>query len=372
MKIVVDENIPLAVEAFSTFGEVTAVAGREIDNKLLADAEMLLVRSVTPVDGALLEGTPVKFVASATIGIDHIDTVYLKEHNIGFAHAPGSNADSVAEYILAALCVISGWGERKLSEMTLGIIGVGNIGSRVFRHALTLGMNPVLCDPPKKRLLRSEMYRPLQQVLETSDIITLHVPLTTSGEDATVEMVNRNFLASVKRKAVLINTSRGKVIDSAAVLDRRKDLGGLVLDVWENEPGISADLVNVTDIATPHIAGYSYDGKVRGTKAVYDAACAWFFKQPEWEPDITDAPVELQLSEEYEPFSNAILQAYPIENDDRALRKIISLEKDEQPRYFDELRRTYPKRREFPSYSIRKGSCSGEVLEKLRRLGFSG
>ena len=372
MKIVVDENIPLAVEAFSTFGEVTAVAGRKIDTNLLRDAEMLLVRSVTRVDGALLEDTPVKFVASATIGIDHIDTAYLREHNIGFAHAPGSNADSVAEYILAALCVISGWDERKLSDMTLGIIGVGNIGSRVFRHALTLGINTVLCDPPKKRLLRSEMYRPLQEVFDTADIITLHVPLTTDGEDATHQMVNRNFLASVKKKAVLINTSRGKVVDGAAVLDRRKDLGGLVLDVWEHEPGIATDLVNVTDIATPHIAGYSYDGKVRGTKAVYDAACAWFFKDPEWVPDIAETPVELTLSAEYEPFSNAILQAYPIENDDRALRKILSLEKDEQPRYFDELRRTYPKRREFSNYTIRKDCCSDEVLEKLKRLGFSG
>jgi erythronate-4-phosphate dehydrogenase len=372
MNIVVDENIPLAAEAFSTFGSVTAVSGRAIEASMLRETQMLLIRSVTRVDAALLEGSAVKFVASATVGIDHIDTDYLKANNIGFAYAPGSNADSVAEYVLSALCVISGWGKRSLSDLTLGIIGVGNIGSRVFRHAITLGMNVILCDPPKKRLLHSELYRPLNEILENADVISLHVPLTTAGEDATFRMVNRNFLASVKKGAVLINTSRGRVIDEVALLDRRKDLGGLVLDVWENEPAINPDLVNVTDIATPHIAGYSYDGKLRGTKALYDAACAWFFKTPEWEPALTDAPVELSLSNEYEPFSHAILQAYPIENDDRGLRKIVALEKVEQSRHFDDLRRNYPKRREFSGFTIRKDSCGKEVLQKLMSLGFQG
>lgn len=372
MKIVVDENIPLVVEAFSRFGEVVAVAGRSIDNHLLADADMLLVRSVSKVDKSLLDGTPVKFVGSATIGIDHIDTNYLADNSIGFAHAPGSNADSVAEYVLAALCVIAGWGDRKLFDMTLGIIGVGNIGSRLFRHALTLGMNLVLCDPPKKRLQNSELYRPLREVLDTADIISLHVPLTTSGDNATIQMINRNFLASLKKNAVLINTSRGKVVDEAALLDRRKDLGGLILDVWNNEPGISTELLNVADIATPHIAGYSYDGKVRGTKALYDAACAWYFKPPEWEPSISEAPVELTIGEGSEPFSHAILQAYSIENDDRALRKLLQMDKEEQPRYFDELRRNYPKRREFSNFTIKSGCCSDDVLKKLKRLGFQG
>ena len=372
MKIVVDENIPLVMEAFSRFGEVVAVPGRSIDNRLLADTEMLLVRSVTKVDKMLLDGTPVKFVGSATVGIDHIDTEYLGENSIGFAHAPGSNADSVAEYVLAALCIISARTGRELSDLTLGIIGVGNVGSRVFRHALTLGMNLVLCDPPKKRLQNSELYRPLREVLENADIISLHVPLTTAGDDATIQMVNRNFLASVKKNTVLINTSRGKVIDEAALLDRRKDLGGLVLDVWNNEPRISNDLVNTADIATPHIAGYSYDGKVRGTKALYDAACAWYFKKPEWKPMISEVPAELILDEEHGPVSRAILQAYPIENDDRALRKILTMDADEQPRYFDELRRSYPKRREFGNFTIKPGCCSDEIREKLKHVGFHG
>ncbi len=372
MNIVVDENIPLAKEAFSTFGSVTPLPGRAIEASMLRETQMLLVRSVTRVDAALLEGSEVKFVASATVGIDHIDTDYLKANNIGFAYAPGSNADSVAEYVLSALCVISGWGKRPLTDLTLGIIGVGNIGSRVFRHAITLGMNVILCDPPKNRLLHSELYRPLKEVFERADIISLHVPLTTAGEDATFQMVNRNFLASVKKGAVLINTSRGKVVDEAALLDRRKDLGGLVLDVWENEPAINPDLVNVTDIATPHIAGYSFDGKVRGTKALYDAACAWFFKTPGWEPELPDAPVELSLSSEFEPLSHAILQAYPIENDDRSLRKIVSLDKEEQSRYFDELRRNYPKRREFSGFFIRQDFDAGEVVQKLKAIGFQG
>ena len=372
MRIVVDENIPLVQESFSTFGEVVAVSGRSIDKEILSGADILLVRSVTRVDKALLDGTTVKFVASATIGIDHIDTGYLRENNIGFAYAPGSNADSVAEYILAALCVSTGWNEKKLHDLTLGIIGVGNIGSRVFKHALTLGIKPLLCDPPKKRLVHSEMYRPLHEVLAQADIISLHVPLTMEGEDKTMHMVDRSFLTHMKKGAVLINTSRGKVVDETALLDRRGELGGLVLDVWESEPAINTELLNVTDIATPHIAGYSFDGKIQGTKALYDAVCAWHFKKPEWQPDIKDEKKELTLTEGDEPVSMAVLQAYPIENDDRALRKILQLEKEEQPRYFDELRRNYPKRREFSSFSLKKECCSDDVLQKLKRLGFQG
>jgi erythronate-4-phosphate dehydrogenase len=373
MHIVVDENIPFGKEAFSRFGDVTAVAGRTLSRSALHDTEMVLVRSVTNVNEELLDDTPVKFVASATIGIDHIDLAYLHKSNIGFAYAPGSNAESVAEYIVAALVVLSRRTGRGLDDLTIGIIGVGNVGSRVCKHALTLGCRTLLCDPPKKRLTQCEMYRSLDEVLAESDIVSLHVPLVTTGDDRTMCMVDTPFIDRMKQGAVLMNTSRGKVVDEASVLSRRDHLGGLVLDVWDNEPAINSDLVNIADIATPHIAGYSFDGKVRGTLAIYNAACAYFYCEPEWSPPPTlfqEPTAEIVVSNSADSFYNTILQAYPIETDDRLLRKIISLEKAEQPHYFDELRKKYPKRREFPCFSVRGGGCKKETLEKLRRLGF--
>ena len=374
MRVIADENIPYAKEAFSTFGEVETYPGRTVSQDHLNEADILLVRSVTTVDEKLLEGTPVKFVASATIGIDHIDVSYLKGRNIGFAYAPGSNADSVAEYIMAALYTISGKISRPLSDMTLGIIGVGNIGSRVFKHATTLGLTTLLCDPPKKRLINSEMYRSLEEVLAGSDIVTFHVPLIVGGTDRTERMIDKSLLSRMKKGAVLINTSRGRIADEPAIIGHRDLLGGLVLDVWNNEPSINNELVAITDIATPHIAGYSFNGKIRGTKAMYEAACAWFFIKPTWTPPeelLADRTSEIEIGNAIDPIGMVIQQAYRIKTDDANLKKILQLEKSEQGNYFDNLRKKYPRRLEFPHYSVKRAECPDSIVKQLRMLGFS-
>lgn len=373
MKIIADENIPLVKEAFSEFGEVHTVSGRKISRELLHDASIVLVRSITDVNQALLEGTNVKFVGTATIGTDHIDCKYLKENSIGFAYAPASNADSVAEYIVAAMLTMIKKKKMKLSDITLGIIGVGNVGSRVVRHASTLGIKCLLNDPPKKRLTQSDIYVPLQQVLEKSDIITIHVPLITSGEDVTYHMVSHEFLGKMKQGVFLINSSRGKVIDEKSLRAVHSRLGGLVLDVWENEPGINLETLKMADICTPHIAGYSYDGKLRGTQMMYDAACAFFFRSPSWhipEEMTTQIVGTIDISNSTDPVYDSVNKAYPIMEDDHRMRKIIDKEKYEQEKYFDELRKTYPRRDEFSHYMIKIRNEQSTIAITLSSLGF--
>ena len=258
MKIIADKNIYKVEEAFSALGEVVMFPADGINQKLLSDsgAEVLLVRSVTRVDAALLEGTPVKFVASASIGVDHVDVEYLRGQSVGFAHAPGSSADSVAEYVAAALleiCAKSGRGPRGLK---LGVVGVGNVGSRVCRLAGALGFECLLNDPPKKELTGSDVYRPLEELLSDCDVISLHVPLVEAGPGATLHMVNGEFVSRMKQGAALINTSRGRVVDEESFRAACPRLGVAALDVFENEPAVSVETLRLAGIATPHIAGY--------------------------------------------------------------------------------------------------------------------
>jgi erythronate-4-phosphate dehydrogenase len=373
-KVIADENIPLVKDAFAEFGSVTTVGGRNITKEMLADASMLLVRSITNVNRELLEGTPVKFVATATIGTDHIDLNYLRDNNIGFAYAPASNADSVAEYVTAAMLTLAKKRNVRLSDLTLGIIGVGNVGSRVYRLAGTLGMKCLLNDPPKKRLTQSDIYVPLDTLLGNADIITVHVPLNTQGEDLTYRMINHDFFTKAREGVILINTSRGKVVDEKSVRAFRDKLGGLVLDVWEGEPGISTETLKMTDIGTSHIAGYSYDGKLRGTQMIYDAACAFFFRQPSWhipESITTEIVSTIDISESKNPVYDAVLSAYPVMRDDSALRKIADKgTREEQEKYFDELRKKYPRRDEFSHYTIKCKKEQSAVAILLSNLGF--
>lgn len=374
MKIIADENIPFVQEAFAGFGEVTVVPGRQINRALLHDVDMLLVRSVTRVDEELLGGTPVSFVASATIGLDHIDLPWLKQENIGFAYAPSSNADSVAEYVVSALLHLAMQKGVRPEDLCMGVLGVGNVGSRVFKHALTVGMRTVLCDPPKKKLTQCELYQPLEVLLSEADVISLHVPLTTETDDATYHMVNAGFIDRIKPGAILINTSRGSVIDEAALASRGDHLGGLVLDVWEDEPLIGESTLKRANIATPHIAGYSFDGKIRGTVMIYEAASAYFFKKQVWAPsdaifkDLENA-IKLPGQDDVQ-LADVVLQAYPIMQDDALMRTMANLPREKQADYFDELRRTYRKRREFSHYRLPKDCCSEVLKAQLCQLGF--
>ncbi len=374
MKIIADANIPFVEEAFKDFGEVHTLPGRDIKPEVLKGATILLVRSITTVDQNLLEGSGIKFVATATIGTDHVDTDYLAQNNIGFAYAPGSNADSVAEYMTAALFELAEKRGKKVHELSLGIIGCGNIGSRVFRHAQALGMHCLLNDPPKKKISGSSSYLPLEKVLRESDIVSLHVPLNMQGNDATYHMVNNGFLLEMKKNADLINTSRGRIVDEKVLRANRNRLNSVVMDVWENEPNISVESLKATDIATPHIAGYSYDGKVKGTSMIYESACAFFFKKPVWSMSDALKSEEMKtidLSNSTDPAAEAVRNAYPIMRDDKDFRALGGIPEKKRGEYFDSLRRDYPKRLEFSHYKIQGVSRESNEHTQLSRLGFS-
>jgi erythronate-4-phosphate dehydrogenase len=372
MRILADSNIMFVEEAFSDFGDMTIAEGREISSAQVKNADILLVRSVTKVNESLLAGSSVKFVASATTGTDHVDLRYLRDHSIGFVHAPGSNANSVAEYIVAALVRLSSVTGKRLENLTLGIIGVGNIGSRVLSLGRALGMHCLLCDPPKKASTGNDIYLQLPTVLKESDIVTLHVPLITSGPSVTHRMVNADFLGSMKRGASLINASRGDVLDEQSLRDHRGHLGFLVLDVWNNEPRPDPRTVALCDLATPHIAGYSWDGKVRGTEMIYAGACSYFFKQKKWRfPSTGIQSKPLVSTIEAQSIAEAVNHAYPILEDDALFRKIVSIDPAKRGEFFDEMRADYPKRFEFCNYSVVPGGAlPATVLSTLELLGF--
>jgi len=373
MKLVADKQIYKVEEAFADMGSVTAVSGGMISREMLSDADILLVRSVTQVNAALLEGTPVKFVASASIGVDHVDVDFLRENSIGFAHAPGSSADSVAEYVAAALIEICAKSGKALGETTLGIIGAGNVGSRVFALARALGMECLLNDPPKKALTGSEVYRPLEEVLERGDVVSLHVPLIESGDGPTYHMVDANFVSRMKQGAALINTSRGRVIDESGFKASRSRLGAVALDVFEKEPAINVETVSVADIATPHIAGYSLDGKLRGTDMIYRSASAFFFKEARWDAGSCDLRLqkrEIDLRNSDDPVRDGIKGAYPIMADDEQFRRIYSVPQDELVKFFEGLRANYPKRLEFPHFKLTISESQKAAAAALAELRF--
>jgi len=370
MKITADENIPMVKKVFDHIGEVKLVSGRDMNNDILKDSDILLVRSITKVDEKLLNRTNVKFAATATIGEDHIDKEYLKSRNIGFSSAPGSNAQSVAEYVFTALFELSKKYKFNLREKTIGIIGVGNVGSRVKKIAETLGLIILLNDPPKKRETGDPLYIDIETLLANSDIVTTHVPLNKTGNDATYQLINDGFLSLMKDKSILINSSRGKVMDESSIIKNRKKLSGLILDVWADEPDINTDLLKIADITTPHIAGYSYDGKINGTQMIYEACCKYFVIESKWNIDISDDSLVLKLKKSKELLYDAFTKAYPILRDSDNLRKIVKKPKAEQGKYFDKLRKEYPVRREFSNYSVECVKEKKEEIEILEKLGF--
>ncbi|ERP32161.1 4-phosphoerythronate dehydrogenase [Chitinivibrio alkaliphilus] len=366
MKILADKNIPFVKEAFNVFGDVCTVQGEDIVPEALTGVDILLVRSVTEVTADLLAGSSVKFVGTATIGTDHVDVAHLQEAGIGFASAPGSNANSVAEYVISAITsLLPDYAEKKI-----GIVGVGNVGSAVYKKSAALGMKALLNDPPKARNLSS--FSTLQETLSEADVVTVHVPLTYDGDTSTYGMVNDHFLSSLKPGALFINTSRGKTLCAEPLLAHAGRLGGYVLDVWPDEPEISNELLSVTRIATPHIAGYSYDGKCMGTAMISRAAAAFFFQETDWvyEPErASEATREIDYTPEG-GVAAVVRAAYNIEEDSGKLHKMTSLTGQERVSYFRSLRRSYPQRYEFSHYRVRGISSDTHDAKKLRLLGF--
>lgn len=378
MKIVADENIPFAREAFGRLGGVTLCAGRRMSAAAVRDADALFVRSVTKINEALLAGSSVKFVGTATIGTDHVDQDYLKRRGTGFAHAPGCNATSVSEYVIAAMLVLAGRTGSTLAGKRLGVVGVGNVGSRVVAKAAALGMEVLKNDPPLARRTGRTDFLGLEEVLH-ADVVTLHVPLTMEGPDKTFHLADEAFLDRMPDGSVLINSSRGPVTDEAALLGRRKrgKLGGLVMDVYENEPHLTPDLLELTDLATAHIAGYSFDGKVNGTFQIYEAACAFFGRAAEWDPaDDMPAPEIPKVTlpdggDEQALIARAVRTVYNIEEDDRLLRGILAEPDAERAGFFDRLRKTYRVRREFHNTAVTVPAGRPALAQKLEGLGFN-
>jgi erythronate-4-phosphate dehydrogenase len=352
MKIIADENIPYADEAFAEFGEVRTFVGRDLTAADLNDAEILLVRSVTKVNVQLLAASSIRFVGTATIGLDHIDLNYLQQQGIGFISAPGSNATSAAEYVVSALLIMAERQGFQLSDKSVGIIGCGNVGSRVLKKLTALGMTCFVYDPPLGKI------DDLENVL-AADIISFHVPLSKDGDYPTYQLVNEHFLASLRNDVILINTSRGDVVDENALLKRLTTCPNMevILDVWEAEPNINQSLLQRAALATPHIAGYSFDGKVRATEMLYKAACKFFKKPPVWQPEMP-SPSRLYVSD----IHTAVMASYDVRRDDAELRRRTS--------EFDKLRKNYPVRREFSCIEIELAAASSQLATCFKELGY--
>jgi len=374
LRLIVDENIAFADKAFAQFGKVNLMPGRKINNSALKETDVLIVRSITNVGEDLLKNTPVKFVGTATIGTDHIDLDYLKSKNIFFTDAKGCNAYSVTEYVFASLLNFAVKFGLSLKDKSIGIVGVGNVGSKVAAFAEALGMKVLLNDPPLKRTGDKRNFVELDEILKC-DIVTLHTPLNLNGIDNTYHLFNSDNLNMLKDGTILINTSRGAVINNNGLLDvlSKKKLK-LVLDVWENEPDINIELVKKVLIATPHIAGYSFEGKVNGTKIIYESLCEYLGQDKTFKFDLPIPQESILLfnnSNKLETgLNNLISSVYSIQDDDNRMRKIIEMEKDERVKYFDLQRKNYPRRREFNNYTIESCNLSTSVQDVLKKLRF--
>ena len=378
MKIIADANIPFVAECFSSIGEVKVAGGREITPGIVGDADVLLVRSITPVGADLLTGSKVRFVATATIGFDHIDVDFLRRNNIGFASAPGSNANSAAEYVIAGLLEMGRKYEIDLEEKSIGIIGVGNVGSRVANKCAALGMQIYLNDPPLQRDTGEGKYLLLKELFDC-DFITLHTPLTFEGVDKTYHLADEKFFKSLKERCVFVNASRGGVVDSEALKTaiRSGRLRAVLLDVWENEPNIDMELLETVDIGTPHIAGYSLDGKIAGMIMIYKAVCEYFGLEAEFEiedflpePAVRQLRIETSTNNEQDALADAVQKIYNIREDDARLRRVCDKPVEKRGEFFDSLRKNYPVRREFQNTRIVSESSCKSIADKLAGIGF--
>jgi len=371
-RIVADDKIPFLQGALEGVAEVKYLPGHRISRKDLMEADGLITRTRTRCDRQLLEGTPVSIVASATIGYDHIDTAYCEGHGIHWTNAPGCNSSSVRQYVVSTLLYLAHLRKLDLAHLTLGIVGVGHVGKKVMSAAEALGMRVLLNDPPRVRREGEEGFVSLDELLTQADILTLHVPLNIGGEDNTFQLVNHDFIKKAKKGSILINTSRGAVVDESALKEGIKDsiFSDVVLDVFAKEPGIDLELLESLTLATPHIAGYSLEGKANGTAMSVQAISrhfglgldAWMtadLPSPE-EPEIYgDASQEERQELLWDIFSFS----YDVSADDRRLRSA--------PGRFEQLRGAYPFRREPPAYAVRLFQGYEELSMMLEKLGFS-
>lgn len=373
MKVVCDSHIPFLQGVLEPFCDVIYAPGQDINPEMVKDADALIVRTRTKCDESLLKGSKVRFIATATIGYDHIDTTWCNSNGISWTNAPGCNSYSVQQYMGSLLINMARELKFNFKDKTIGVVGVGNVGSKVARLAALLGFKVLLCDPPRARREGTNAFVTLDEIVKECDIISLHVPLTLNGEDATCHLFDKKRLSIMRKDQIIINTSRGEVVDDNAlkqVLAEKRILTA-ALDVWENEPKIDKELLSLLFTGTPHIAGYSVDGKATGTTMCVQAL-GKFFDLPCRDWEVTEVPQSLQPSEfsidtegktPQEVLADAILHTYDIRTDDAALRASVAT--------FEKQRSNYPVRREFPAFSVKlQNDDTGRSTVFLREAGF--
>lgn len=379
MKIVCAETVLLGREALSNGGKTVVIPDREIIRDDLLDADALIVRSKTKINRELLENTPVQFVGTATAGTDHIDAAWLQSKGIYWCAAPGCNANSVSEYLIAALLVLGRRHGFDLEGKTIGVVGCGNVGSRVVKKCESLGMNVLRNDPPLSAISADPDFYPLETVLAESDIVTLHVPLVKEGPWPTVCMADYRFFEQLKPGAIFINAARGSVCDYDALLDAKQGgaVSRMIIDVWSPEPALRTDVLKVADLASPHIAGHSYEGKLNGTVACYNELCNFFEILKTWDmasslprPKVPTLAIDCAERDDEEVLHEIIRQVYDIGTDDTLIRKAAVSDEIDRARNFDTLRKNYRTRREFKNTEVQLHNASDTLRHKARAMGF--
>jgi len=379
MKIVCAETVLLGYEAFLNAGKTVIIPDREIIRNDLLDADALIVRSKTRITRELLHGTPVKFIGTATAGTDHIDAAWLESKGIYCSASPGCNANSVSEYLVAALLVLGRRHGFDLEGKTIGVIGCGNVGRRVVKKCEALGMNVLRNDPPLAAISTDPDFLPLETVLAESDIATLHVPLVKEGPWPTDRMADYRFFEQLKPGAIFINAARGNVCDYDALLDAKHGgaVSRMVIDVWNPEPAFRQDVLKMADLASPHIAGHSYEGKLNGTIACYNELCNFFEIPKTWnvaaslpEPEVPTIEIDCTGLNDGEVLHEIVRQVYDNEADDALMRKADARDEIERARNFDTLRKNYRTRREFKNTQVVAQNASEELRRKVKAIGF--
>ena len=374
MKIVCDNKIPFLRGALEPYSEVVYLSGKETTPEVVRDADAIITRTRTICNESLLKGSSVRMIATATIGYDHIDTQWCDANGIEWTNAPGCNSWSVQQYIGSLLVTMSREMGFDCKDMTLGVVGVGNVGSKVARIGALLGFKILLCDPPRARREGSDGFVNLDTIIEKCDIITCHVPLIFNGEDSTFHMFGSDRLRSMREDQILINSSRGPVVDCNALKEtlKKKGIRAASLDVWENEPDIDKELLDLLFTGTPHIAGYSLDGKANGTmmsvRAIgqkFDLPCKdWTVSDIPLPEQPVEFSIDVRDKTPGQVLEEAILYTYNIKDDDSRLRADVSS--------FERQRADYPVRREFPAFTVNlKNDTDSRASAILHEIGFN-
>jgi erythronate-4-phosphate dehydrogenase len=372
VEILADREITAAAEAFSACGPVRLFDGRRLHRDDIGDAEVLLVRSVTRVDESLLAGTPVRFVGSATAGIDHVDTAFLARSSIEFAHAAGSNARAVAEYVATCLYTYAALRDIPPTKLTVGIVGFGNVGRSLARLLEKLGIEFGLNDPPLADGPGVISSVSLDDLLDC-DVLTLHVPLTTAGKYRTVDLIDAGGLRRLRPDALLINTARGGVVNEGA-LCRRLDSGAplrAAVDCWANEPAIDAALLRRAWVATPHVAGHSFEARLRATRMLHAALNAFRGRSDAFAPGLTGPTAGRRTPPgARRGIVDLLNEVHPLAAQTARLRRMLALPAARRGPHFDDIRARFGLRREFSAFSVASGALAPDTVAQLDALGF--